>query len=193
MDDQSSVTREGWAATRSSYTRKGPGLWVKMDHLAREALARAVAEWPRKPDIACDKLDYLERRGAVSARLMLADMVARDPDQVMVHFAQDEVQAWLVWKAKASAFWTRTGAIAAVIAAILAGLSWVMPLKTTATSKPVQPEPTLTERQHAIMDSLDRLAGDVRELKAQVTGPKERTAASHRLETRPERRPPSGR
>jgi hypothetical protein len=193
MDDQSSLSREGWGAVRSSYTRNGPRLWVKMDHLAREALARAVAKWPRKPDIPRDKLDYLERRGADAARLMLTDMVARDSDQVAVHFAQDEVQAWLVWKAKANAFWTRTGAIAAVIAAIMAGLSWVMPLNTTGPSKPAQPEPTLIERQNAMLDTLGGLAADVRELKAQVTGAKERTAVNPRVEMHLERRPPAKR
>jgi hypothetical protein len=189
MDDQVSFKRERWAVAPPSYTREGQGVWVKTDRLARKALARVVAHWPRKPDIARDKLDYLERRGPEAARLMFADMVARDPDQQTVHFAQDELQAWLVWKAKASAFWTRIGAIAAVVAAILAGLSWIMPLNTTGFRKSAQPEPTLIERQNAIMDTLDRLAGDVRELKAQATGAKDRTAADNRLEKRPEHRP----
>jgi hypothetical protein len=164
-----------------------------MGQLARDVWARAAAAWPRKPDIPRDKLDYLERRGADAARLMLADMTASDPDQAAVYFAQDDLQAWLVWKEKLNAFWTRTGAIAAIIAAILAGLSWVTPFRTTAPSRPAQADPALMERQNAIADTLDRLAGEVRDLKAQTTGVTERAAVNHRQEPRPERRPPSGR
>jgi hypothetical protein len=164
-----------------------------MGHRARGAWRRAAAAWPRKPDIPRDKLDDLERRGADAARLMLADMTASDPDQAAVYFAQDDIQAWLVWKEKANAFWTRTGAIAAIIAAILAGLSWVTPFRTTAPSRPAQADPALIERQNAIADTLEHVAGDVRDLKAEATRLKEGIAAANRrlerLEPRPGPRP----
>ena len=194
MDDQHSLTRE--PSARSSYTREWSGLFVKMGHLARDAWARAATAWPRKPDIPRDQLDYLQRWGADAARLMLAGMTAKNPEQAPHYFAQDEVQAWLVRRAKANAFWTRTGAIAAMIAMILAGLSWVMPLKPAASSKPAD-KPALIDRQFsALKDTLDRLAADVRDLRAEATGMNERIAAANRrlerLEPSPERRASSG-
>ena len=197
MDDQHSLTRESWEAARSSYAREWAGLCVKMGYLARDAWARVANAWPRKPDIPRDRLDYLERWGADAARLMLAGMTAKNPEQATDYFAQDEVQAWLVWKAKANAFWTRTGAIAAMIAMILAGLSWVMPLKPAAPSKPADDKPALIDRQFsALKDTLDRLAADVRDLKAEAIGMNERIAAANRrlerLEPSPERRASSG-
>ena len=157
MDDQHSLTRESWEAARSSYAREWAGLCVKMGYLARDAWARVANAWPRKPDIPRDRLDYLERWGVHAARLMLAGMTAKNPEQAPHYFAQDEVQAWLVRRAKANAFWTRTGAIAAMIAMILAGLSWVMPLKPAAPSKPAD-KPALIDRQFSALAYMTMLA-----------------------------------
>ena len=46
-----------------------------------------------------------------------------------VSMTRGQVEDWLKWKAAAEGRWIRVGAIAAVIAAILAALAWLLPIK----------------------------------------------------------------
>jgi hypothetical protein len=83
----------------------------------------------------------LERRGVDSIRAMLVHHSGAGPtSSVPLLMSPDptraEVEEWLIWKSAVEAWWVRVvvlttvvGAVAAAIAAILAGLAWRYPVR----------------------------------------------------------------
>lgn len=93
---------------------------------------------PRKPAVPPELLAKLERHGVNSMRGILASSTngyagtARDTSIPLgdgAAAARGQIQDWLKWKAAVGDLRIKAGVLAAVVAAILAGLSWLLPLR----------------------------------------------------------------
>jgi hypothetical protein len=84
-----------------------------------------------------DVLTELKRRGVDSVRSLLTTMsdghsgTGRTASITLGHVevARGHMEDWLLQKDAASSRWIKTGAVAAIVAAILAFLSWLFPIK----------------------------------------------------------------
>jgi len=95
---------------------------------------------PQKPRLRHELLVILEARGVDSIRAMLVhDTGAAPGSKVPLLMHPDpcraEIEEWLNWKAAIEAWWIRVAvmvgsasAVAAIVAAILAALSWRFPV-----------------------------------------------------------------
>jgi hypothetical protein len=95
--------------------------------------------FPKKPDLRADVMETLEKRGVDSVRAMLVNHTGPGPGAsvpLLMHPdpSRADVEAWLNWKTAIDVCWVRAAvllgavsAIAAIAAAILAGLAWRFP------------------------------------------------------------------
>jgi hypothetical protein len=95
--------------------------------------------FPKKPEIPCQLLAYLEARGVLLVRAAIArapgSALATDQEIVFevswdgtskITITKAQASAWLKWKAAEETLWVKVGVLASIVTVFLAGGAWLL-------------------------------------------------------------------